>query len=221
MSTENTLNHSKTDERADAKASEKASFSLSDLMKALADTDGERRPVEDWNPAHCGEMDMVIKADGTWWHEGTMITRKPLVELFASILRKDEDGRTYLVTPVEKIGIKVERGHFIAMRIDAQQPDEDQGISQNKSQRLFFTTNMGEVIEAGPEHPIRVDTDPLTLEPAPFVHVRGRLEAALSRPVFYELVNLAVEREGISAPQLGVYAGGMFFPLGPEGSHIT
>lgn len=186
-------------------------FSLSDLLKALKDTDGDQRPVETWNPAHCGEMDMVIKSDGTWWHEGAMITRKPLVELFASILRKDEDGRTYLVTPVEKIGIQVERAHFIATRVDAEGGGE--------AQRLFFTTNMGEVIEAGKGNPIRVETDADTLEPTPFVGVRGRLEAALARPVFYELVGLAIERSGAHAPQLGVYAGGAFFPLGPEGVH--
>jgi len=200
MSTENTLNDSKTGE-----------FSLQDLMRALADTDEGQRPVERWNPPYCGEMDMVIKSDGTWWHDGTMITRRPLVELFASILRKDEDGRTYLVTPVEKIGIQVERGHFIATRVDAEGAGEDQ--------RLFFTTNLGEVVEAGADNPIRVETDPETMEPAPYITVRGRLEAALARPVFYELVDLAVERAGKTAPQLGVYAGGVFFPLGPEGAH--
>ena len=200
MSTENTLNDRKTGD-----------FSLQDLMKALADTDEGQRPVERWNPPYCGEMDMVIKSDGTWWHDGAMITRQPLVKLFASILRKDEDGRTYLVTPVEKIGIQVHRGHFIATRVDAE--------GEGQGQRLFFTTNLGEVVEAGADNPIRVDTDPETLEPAPFITVRGRLEAALARPVFYELVGLAVERAGRKAAQLGVYAGGEFFPLGPEGAH--
>lgn len=219
MSTENTLNDSKSGEKSpekveaklDAGADAASGFSLQDLMRALADTDEGQRPVERWNPPYCGQMDMVIKSDGTWWHEGTMITRKPLVELFASILRKDADGRTYLVTPVEKIGIEVERGHFIAIRVDAE--------GEGAAQRLFFTTNLGEVIEAGANNPIRVETDPETLEPAPYVTVRGRLEAALARPVFYELVDLAVERAGKHAPQLGIYAGGKFFPLGPEGAH--
>jgi len=215
MSTENTLNDSNSGEKTpDTVAKTDAAtsgFSLQDLMRALADTDEGQRPVERWNPPYCGEMDMVIKSDGTWWHEGTMITRRPLIELFASILRKDDDGRTYLVTPVEKIGIQVERGHFIATRVDAE--------GSGPAQRLFFPTNLGEVIEAGPETPIRVNTDEVTLEPAPYVTVRGRLEAALARPVFYELVDLAVERAGKAAPQLGVYAGGEFFPLGPEGAH--
>ncbi len=195
MSNENTLNGSKSQ------------FSLQDLMKALEDTQDGQRPVENWNPENCGEMDMVIKADGSWWHEGTRITRQPLVELFASILRKDEDRITYLVTPIEKIEITVERAHFIATRVDIE--------GKGNQQRVFFQTNMNETVEAGPEHPIRVETDPDTMEPSPFVTVRGRLEAALARPVFYELVDYATEIDG----QLGIYAGGSFFPLGPKGAH--
>jgi len=189
----------------------KPQFSLQDLMKALQDTEDGERPVEKWNPDYCGEMDMVIKSDGSWWHDGGRITRKGLVGLFASILRKDEDGRTYLVTPVEKIGIQVERGHFIGIRVDIE--------GEGESQRLFFTTNLDDVVEAGPDNPIRVETDPETLEPMPFVTVRGRLEAAMSRPVFYELVENAVEIETDRGKQLGIYAAGTFFPLGPVGAH--
>ncbi len=196
---ENTLNGSKPQ------------FSLQDLMKALQDTEEGERPVEKWNPDYCGEMDMVIKPDGSWWHEGSRITRKGLVSLFASILRKDEDGRTYLVTPVEKIGIQVERAHFIGVRVDIE--------GEGKDQRVFFTTNLDEVVEAGPDNPIRIETDPETLEPSPFVTVRGRLEAALSRPVFYELVDRAVEIKTEAGNQLGIYAAGSFFPLGPVGAH--
>jgi len=189
----------------------KPQFSLQDLMKALQDTEDGERPVEKWNPDYCGEMDMVIKSDGSWWHDGGRITRKGLVGLFASILRKDEDGRTYLVTPVEKIGIQVERGHFIGIRVDIE--------GEGESQRLFFTTNLDDVVEAGPDNPIRVETHPETLEPMPFVTVRGRLEAAMSRPVFYELVENAVEIETDRGKQLGIYAAGTFFPLGPVGAH--
>jgi hypothetical protein len=199
LSTPNTLNGGKSQ------------FSLKDLMDALADTSDDRRPVERWNPEFCGEIDIVISRDGTWWHEGSKITRKGMVELFASVLRKDEDGVTYLVTPAEKLSITVERAHFIAVRVDAK--------GKGKTQRLFFTTNLGDVVEAGKDTPIRVETDPVTGEPDPYVGVWGRLEAALSRPVFYELVNLAVERETDNGPQLGVWAGGVFFPLGPAGSH--
>jgi hypothetical protein len=199
LSTPNTLNGSKSQ------------FSLEDLMKALADTSDDRRPVERWNPEHCGEIDIIIKSDGSWWHEGTRITRKPLVNLFASVLRKDEDGQTYLVTPAEKLTITVERAHFIAVRMDAK------GVGQD--QRLFFTTNMDDVIEVSEATPIRVETDPETGEPDPYVGVWGRLEASLSRPVFYELVDLAVERETPEGTQLGVWASGAFYPLGPAGSH--
>jgi len=180
-------------------------------MTALADTSDDRRPVERWNPDHCGEIDIVIKADGSWWHEGGKINRKGMVELFASVLRKDEDGVTYLVTPVEKLSITVERGHFVAIRVDAKGEGQDQ--------RLFFTTNLGDVVEAGPENRLRIETDAETGEPDPYVNVWGRLEASLSRPVFYELVDLAVERQTPDGAQLGVWGAGEFFPLGPAGSH--
>jgi len=196
---ENTLNGSKSQ------------FSLQDLMKALEDTEDGQRPVEKWNPENCGDMDMVIKADGSWWHEGSRVTRRGLVDLFASILRKDEDGETYLVTPVEKIKIKVERAPFVAVRADIE--------GEGETQRIFFTTNLDEVVEAGADNPIRVETDSETLEPAPYVTIRGRLEASLNRPVFYELVEQAVESQTKEGQQLGIWAGGMFFPLGPAGAH--
>ncbi len=184
--------------------SSKEGFDLAALIKAArsqGDGDGQR-PVDRWNPDYCGEMDMVIKSDGSWWHEGTRITRQPLVELFASILRKDDDGETYLVTPVEKIRIEVEAGHFTAVRVDVE--------GEGESQRVFFTTNMGEIVEAGPERPIRMDTDTDSGEPRPYVFVRGRLEALLTRPVFYELVEHGI----IRGEELGIYASGTYFPLG-------
>ena len=187
-------------------------FSLGDLMKAIKDAEDGTRPVESWNPKLCGDIDIVIKADGSWWHEGGRVGRKGLIELFASVLRKDEDGETYLVTPVEKLRITVERAHFVATRLDVQGKDEDM--------RLFFTTDFGGTVEAGPNNPIRVETDADTLEPAPFVLVRGRLEATLARPVFYELVEQAVEIMTDDGPQLGVYSNGAFFPLGPPNAHI-
>ncbi|MBL4870760.1 MAG: DUF1285 domain-containing protein [Robiginitomaculum sp.] len=184
---------------------------LAELI-ALARKHGQGMPpVDKWNPEYCGEMDMVIRRDGSWWHEGGQITRAPLIKLFASVLRKDNDGETYLVTPVEKIRIEVECAAFLAVRVDVQ----DEG----KNQRLFFTTNMDEVVELGAEHALNVHTDSDTLEPTPLIHIRGRLEALLLRPVFYELVALAVERETKEGTQLGVYSGGVFFPLGPAGIH--
>ena len=187
-------------------------FSLSDLMKAIGEAESGQRPVETWDPKFCGDIDIVIKSDGSWWHEGSPMARKGLLKLFASVLRKDADGETYLVTPVEKMRITVERAPFIATRLDVS--------GEGKRQRLFFTTNLGGVVEVGEAHPLRVETDAATLEPSPFVLVRGRLEAALSRPVFYELVNYAIELQTDEGPQLGVYSQGLFFPLGPANAHV-
>jgi len=185
--------------------------SLQALIALSKAQNGGALPVDKWHPEFCGQMDMVIKRDGSWWHEGTRITRAPLVKLFSTVLRKDEDGETYLVTPAEKIRIEVECAHFLAVRADVE--------GSGDSQRLFFTTNMDEVFEAGVDHPLRVKTDEHTLEPTPLVRVRGRLDALLVRSVFYELVEHAVERQTKDGAQLGIYGGGVFFPLGPAGVH--
>ena len=154
-------------------------------------------PVHLWNPDNCGEMDLVIRADGVWLHEGSPIGRPQLVRLFATILRKDPDGY-YLVTPVEKLKITVQDVPFRAVRVD------------RRGENLVFTTDMGERVVAGPEHPLRVETDPATGEPAPYVHVRGDLEARIERPVFYELVEMAEVRDG----RMTIRSGGREFPLG-------
>lgn len=180
---------------------------LSALIKAARGAGDGALPVDKWHPENCGDMDMVIRKDGSWWHEGTRITRAPLVKLFSRVLRKDEDGETYLVTPVEQIRITVECAHFLAVRVDSE--------GTGKNQRLFFTTNMDEVIEVGAGNPITVQTDPETLEPTPLLRVRGRLDALIIRSVFYELVEHAVEVND----QLGIYASGVFYPLGPAGIH--
>ncbi|MCF6220948.1 MAG: DUF1285 domain-containing protein [Robiginitomaculum sp.] len=180
---------------------------LSALIKAAREQGDGALPVEKWHPEHCGDMDLVIRKDGSWWHEGARITRAPLVKLFSRVLRKDVDGETYLVTPVEQIRITVECAHFLAVRVDIE--------GSGKHQRLFLTTNMDEVIEVGAKHPLIVETDTKTLEPTPLLRVRGRLDALIIRSVFYELVECAVEVDN----RLGVYAGGGFFPLGPKGIH--
>ena len=155
-------------------------------------------PVHLWNPAHCGEIDIRIRRDGVWFHEGTPIGREPLVRLFSTVLRLDPDGY-HLVTPVEKLKITVEDAPFIAVRVDA-----EDGV-------LRFLTNVGDEVEAGPDNPIRVTTDPETGEPAPYLHVRRGLEARIRRPVFYELVEMAEDRDGVT----GVTSNGAFFPIGP------
>ena len=170
-------------------------------------------PVHLWNPPYCGDIGLAITKDGAWWRHGSRITRMPLVRLFSTILRKDEDGRHYLVTPVEKVDVTVEVAPFLAVRVDR--------MEEAGGARLRFTTNLGDVTEIGPDRPLRVETDPETLEPTPFVLVRGRLEALLTRPVYYELVDMAEEREADGEPVLGVESGGVFFPLGPPGAHLT
>src|SRR6516165_108596 len=139
-------------------------------------------PVHLWNPAHCGEIDIVIKRNGLWFHEGAPIGREALVRLFSTVLRKDPDG-VYLVTPVEKMKITVEDAPFVAVRVD------------REGDRLKFLTNVGDVVEAGPEHAIRVEMSPGDSAPRPYLHVRGGLDALIARPVFYELVEMAEERE--------------------------
>lgn len=164
-------------------------------------------PVHLWNPAHCGEIDIVIRADGLWFHEGSPIGREALVRLFSTVLRKDPDG-FHLVTPVEKMKITVEDAPFIAVRVDRQ------------GEALTFLTNVGDTVEAGPDNPIRVQVDPATGEPRPYVHVRRGLEARIARAVFYELVEMAEERQTADGPILGVASNGAFFPVGPAGAHV-
>lgn len=138
-------------------------------------------PVHLWNPPHCGTIDIRIRKDGVWMHEGSPIGRPALVRLFSTVLRRDPDG-FHLVTPVEKLAITVEDAPFLAVRVD------------REGDALRFTTNVGDVVEAGPDHGVRVETDPVTGEPAPYVHVRAGLEARLARAVFYHLVEMAEAR---------------------------
>ena len=161
-------------------------------------------PVHLWNPAHCGEIDIVIRADGVWMHEGSPIGRAELVRLFSTVLRLDPDGY-HLVTPVEKLKITVEDLPFRAVAMVREGGD------------LVFTTDVGDEVRAGPDHPITVETDPVTGEPAPRVHVRRGLDARIARTVFYELVELAEEREG----RLAVPSNGHWFPLGPVGAGLA
>jgi hypothetical protein len=160
-------------------------------------------PVERWNPAHCGDIDIRIARDGTWFHQGTPIGRKELVRLFSTILRKDGDDYV-LVTPAEKMRIRVDDVPFVAVLVDA----EGQGENQN----LLFTTNVGDQVIAAEDNPVRVSIDARTGEPAPYVHVRRGLEARLSRNVFYQLAEMAVPSS--NANEMGVWSAGRFFVLG-------
>jgi len=162
-------------------------------------------PVERWNPPFCGDLDIVIRRDGTWFYLGTPIGRMPLVRLFAGVLRKDEDGRTYLVTPVEKVGITVEDAHFIAVEMDAGTRDGEPVLT--------FRTNVGDVVEAGPDHPLRFDTEASHGGVKPYLAVRGRLEALLSRAVTHQLMALGEEIEADGATMFAVRSAGAVFPI--------
>lgn len=193
----------------DVNSNHDTAISLEELLRRIApDPDGRKLPpVEQWAPERSADIDMEIRADGSWWHEGGKINRQKLVRLFSTILRKDEDGSVWLVTPYEKVVVHVEDAPFVAVRVD-RAGDEGAG------QMLAFTTNVGDVVVAGPDNPLRVETDPETLEPSPYVRVRGRLEAKLTRAVFYDLAGMAVaDPEGGNT--LGVWSGGTFFSIGP------
>ncbi len=164
-------------------------------------------PVQDWNPPFCGDLDIRIARDGTWFYQGTPIGRPALVRLFSSILRKDGE-RHYLVTPVEKVGITVDDAPFVAVDVEAEGDGRDQALT--------FTTQVGDVVPAGPEHPIRVPRDPETGEPAPYVLVRARLEALIDRKSFYRLVEHGTHHDHEGTRWFGVWSRGQFFPIIPS-----
>ena len=184
-----------------------------DLLAAQLPANRPLPPVERWNPPLSGIMDLRIHRDGSWQHEGQPIRREALVRLFASILRRDPDDQYYLVTPVEKWQIQVEDAPFRAVRLDAS--------GHGRDQTLVFTTNVGDVVTAGPAHPLSVEYTVVGGEPAPYVHVRGRLRALLTRAVFLELAELGEPGEpGYADPgpdgvaDYGVWSQGQFFVLG-------
>ena len=159
------------------------------------------QPVERWNPPYCGDIGMRIRADGVWLYQGSPIGRKPLVRLFSTVLRKDGDGRTYLVTPAEKVDVQVDDAPFLAVEMEVSGTGRDQ--------LLTFRTNVDDVVRCGPANPLRFAVEAAAGGLKPYLLVRGRLEALLTRALYYDLVELAVE-EG---DQLVVWSGGMAFPL--------
>jgi len=160
-------------------------------------------PVHLWNPEFCGDLDMRIARDGTWFYLGTPIGRFELVKLFSSILKK-EDGKYFLVTPVEKVGITVDDAPFVAIDFEVEEKDGNQA--------LRFFTHVGDEALAGPEHPIRVARDPETGEPSPYILIRAELEALIDRKSFYRLVDLGVHHDD----WFGVWSCGQFFPIIPS-----
>jgi hypothetical protein len=180
---------------------------MTDLMRYAAALDGNEKralpPVEKWSPPYRGDIDLTIRRDGVWVHEGTPINRARLVRLFSTVLRKEGD-RYFLVTPVEKVGITVEDAPFIAvlMRLEGEGSDR----------RIIFTTNVGDETVAGPGHPIELRAGPAGL--APYVLVRAGLEARISRAVFYELVAAGETRDIDGEEWFGVASSGDFFRFG-------
>ncbi len=176
-------------------------------QSARAAGKGGLPPVHLWNPPDCGDLDMRIARDGTWFYMGTPIGRPELVRLFSTILRKDGD-RYVLVTPVEKVGIVVDDAPFVAVDFEAE--------GAGTAQVLTFVTNLGDETVAGPEHPIRVVRDPETGEPSPYVHVRADLEALIDRKSFYRLVEIGAHQEHEGVSWFGLWSGGRFFPVIPS-----
>ncbi len=154
----------------------------------------------------CGDFGLFIRRDGTWFYRGSPIGRKPLVKLFASVLRRDDEGGYWLVTPAERGRIGVEDVPFVAVEATI--------AGAGREQTVTLRTNLDEIVTLDREHPLRVESDTVTGAPAPYVLVRDRLEARLARPVFYELVERGEERSEGDARILGVWSSGEFFRLG-------
>ncbi|WP_246735990.1 DUF1285 domain-containing protein [Enterovirga aerilata] len=161
-------------------------------------------PVERWNPPFCGDLDMRIAADGTWFYMGTPIGRPALVKLFASVLRKDPD-RYVLVTPVERVGIAVEDVPFLAVEMAVD--------GEGRERRVAFRTNVDDLVEVGPDHPLRFDAD-VTGAVKPYLRVRGDLWARLTRALTYDLIELGEDRSAEGRPaEFGIFVRGAFYPV--------
>jgi uncharacterized protein len=175
-------------------------------LASLAATLQNRKlpPVEQWNPAYCGPIDMRIASDGSWYYLGTPIGRPAMVKLFASILRREADGSYVLVTPVEKVGITVDDAPFVAVELITQ--------GSGGERQMGFRLNTDDMVMVDAHHPIRVAIDSATQTPRPYVMVRGGMEALINRAVFYELVALA-DAESDTQKGFGLWSHGQFFAL--------
>jgi len=187
-----------------------ASARIDDLVRALGNSPAQALPpVERWNPPDCGEIDIVIDREGVWHHEGRPIRRPALVRLFASVLRR-EGERHVLVTPVEKLGIRVEDAAFLAVAMAV----EPEGVGE-AAPRLVFRTNLDDVVACDRDHPLRVDIR-ADGEPRPYVYIRRGLWARLTRAVFLDLAERAEARVVEGRRVFGVASGGAFFALAPD-----
>ena len=177
-----------------------SALSLAEIARLAEDQ--KLPPIERWNPTHCGDSEMRIARDGTWYHQGSPIGREAMVRLFSTILRREADGSYVLVTPVEKLDIAVEDAPFVAVELKAE--------GSGEAQSLAFRLNTGDLVTAGPDHPLRFVAG--EDGPRPYLAVRGGMEALVARPVYYELANLAIA--GGDEPP-GLWSKGAFFALEP------
>jgi uncharacterized protein len=162
-------------------------------------------PVKHRPPIYCGDIGLKIRADGVWLYQESPIRRDALVKLFAGVLRKEADGRTYLITPAEKVDVAVEDAAFLAVAMDVR--------GTGRGQQLAFTTNVGDVVACGPVHPLRFALQAPGSGLKPYVLVRGGLEALLARALVYDLADIAVEETRKGHKLMGVWSGGTFFPM--------
>lgn len=180
------------------------------LDALLAAAKGDRLPpVEHWNPPYCGDIGMAIRADGVWTYQGSPIGRIAMVKLFARILRKDADGRTFLVTPVEKVDVAVADAPFLAVEMQVETQADDAGDCQT----IVLRTNVDDLVRVGPDHPLRFEREAATDGVKPYVLVRGRLEALVTRAVMYDLVALAEPVSIDGREVLAVRSGGALYPI--------
>lgn len=162
-------------------------------------------PVHRWSPDFTGDLDMRIAADGSWHYQGSPIHRERMVRLFSTILRKDEDGRTYLVTPHEKYCIEVEDAPFTIVEMEVEGSGTDQS--------LLMRSNVGDVCRVDPDHPLRFEAFDQEGTLKPYVLVRDRLEALVTRSIFYDLVELGTTSNLTDDAWFGVWSGGAFWPM--------
>jgi len=177
-----------------------SALSLAEIARLAEDQ--KLPPIDRWNPTHCGDSEMRIARDGTWYHQGSPIGREAMVRLFSTILRREPDGSYVLVTPVEKLDIAVEDAPFVAVELKVEGAGE--------TQSLVFRLNTGDLVTADPDHPLRFAAG--EDGPRPYLLVRGGMEALVARPVYYELASLAIA--GKDEPP-GLWSKGAFFALEP------
>jgi len=193
---------------SDDPAGTRSQFTISGLEALVREQSGQRLPpVDSWNPPYCGDIGMAIRADGVWMYQGSPIGRMPLVKLFARVLRRDTDGRHYLVTPVEKVDVAVVDAPFLAVEMAVNGAGADQQIT--------FRTNVDDLVAVGPEHPLRFAEEAGSGGLKPYVLVRGRLEALVTRALYYDLVEMAEPQMLDGREVLSLRSGGTWYALEP------